>query len=225
MCKRAFTDTLFQFGYRNLRNTWHFIVPTVLALLIIRYIGGEVQMNEELRWIIATIIAAGVVFGVTFLFNLSRAPVYIKFEKEREPRLIVERETSVCNHKQGYSWRLKIKNTGIDVAENCRGQLVEFADEVPDPNFGWYRWPKNEFLSWANGDIATRIQSKQTMELEILYGGGYQHPLYLAYAKGEDFRQEYAPKSLRENVFELKKITPEYPDITLYQQPDSHSEF
>ena len=211
---------------------------------------------EEVFVAIAFGLIPVVAFAVLlFIWNLIRAPVYIKFEKEREPRLIVENDTSECNHKLGYSWRLKIKNNGIDVAENCRGQLVGFDDEVPEPNWGWHRWPKNEFLSWADGNIATRIQSKQTIELEVMYGGGYGQYLYLAYARGEDFRQDYAPKGLRGNVLlvimityneklpiyavclfhkhsawagikglELKAITSERPDITLYQRPNSHKE-
>lgn len=252
MLKRAFTDTLLQFGYHNLRNIWRFIVPTVLALLIIRYIGGEVQMNEELRWIIATLIAVVVVFSVTFLFNLIRAPVYIKFEKEREPQLIVEQDTAVCNHKLGYSWRIKVTNKGTDTAKGCKGQLIVMVDEIPQPRMSWERWPFNESLNWSDGKEATEIR-KETKELEVIYGGGYGKPLYLAYAKDEAFREQYALKLWSSsNILlvisissdgklpvyavcrflrhcdtfkhlEILAITSECPDITSYQRQDSYN--
>lgn len=47
------------------------MVLAVLAVVVLRFgLGGEDQVSDELRWIIAVVAAAGIYFIPTFLFNL-----------------------------------------------------------------------------------------------------------------------------------------------------------
>ncbi len=89
MWKRAWKDTLPAIGVHNRSNVIRNIFLVILALFFIRYLGGQLQMSEELRWVISTILAIGIVFAGIFLFNLVRAPVLIRWEKEQIPSIVV----------------------------------------------------------------------------------------------------------------------------------------
>lgn len=89
MWRRAFKDTLPELG-----NSWGKGIRNVLflaiALIFVRWFGGGEQMSEEARWLLSSGIALLIVLAGLFLFNLIRAPVYLKFEKGRLQRIHVE---------------------------------------------------------------------------------------------------------------------------------------
>lgn len=178
-------------------------------------------------------------------------------EERIKPQLEVEPlpKVSYCKNYPSRSWRLLIKNSGVDDAKDCRGQLVDVASADSEMDKGLRNWPKHEYLSWSNGSESVPISPSTTMELEIAIWEGYGSPLCLAYVQGEDFRKQHALKSFRTPIIliisvtskakppiycickfhfnrlkkvgreiiedndnlELIKVTPEYPDIKLYQ--------
>ena len=99
MWKKAWEDTIPAIGYRNRGNAIRSIILAVIALFIVRYLGGQSQMSEELWWIVASAIAVGVVFVGTFLFNLIRAPVYLKWEGEKKPKMSVATRSGKRDHE------------------------------------------------------------------------------------------------------------------------------
>lgn len=84
MWKRAWADTLRSLGLHSLFKLVRSIFLVAIALLIVRYLGGQTQMREEILWIVSSLAAIGVVFLITFLFHLIRAPVYDKWERANE---------------------------------------------------------------------------------------------------------------------------------------------
>ena len=123
MWKRALKDTLPELGYHKIPNSIRSVLLVILSLLIVRYLGGESQMNEELRWIISAIVALLVVFLGTFLWNLVRAPVFIRFEREREPKLVVK-GIRIYYDGKGVQWLgLGVENPTLSPIPNCYGKL------------------------------------------------------------------------------------------------------
>lgn len=149
MWKRAIKDTLPELG-----NTWgkriRNILLLVFALLIVRWLGGWGQMTEEFRWIISSGIALVIVLLGLFLFNLIRAPVYLKFEKEKEPVLKIVAVKSSNYQQSGHTFGLVIENKGTDIADDCRGQIIEIElyerSLTSQSSFGL---PVNQCLTWA----------------------------------------------------------------------------
>lgn len=80
-------ETIYTIGFRDWKNAVRSVLLGVIALLIVRYFGGQEQMSEELRWIVSSLVAIGAVFILTFLYHLVQAPVYIKWENEKQPRI------------------------------------------------------------------------------------------------------------------------------------------
>ncbi len=60
------------------------VVVYVLALLIIRLIGGTQQMSEELLWVVAISVAAAVMILPIFLVNLVLAPAQMDRLKQQK---------------------------------------------------------------------------------------------------------------------------------------------
>jgi hypothetical protein len=85
-----------------------------------------------------------------FFWNLMRAPVFIRFEKEKEPRLaIINGVVRSFYGQSGHSWELVIRNLGTDKADDCRGTLVDIDFGRHTEGFSMEWWPKNEQLQWA----------------------------------------------------------------------------
>ncbi len=131
MWKRAWGDTL-----PELWNSWgkrlRNLILLVITLLIVRGVGGWEQMNEEMRWLISGGIASVVVLLGLFLFNLIRAPVFMKWEREKEPRIEVQILTGKREHDyqhQHLMWaELDVKNTSISLP--LRDVEVKIADVI-----------------------------------------------------------------------------------------------
>ncbi len=89
MWRRALKDTL-----PELVNSKGKVIRNLLflgiALFLVRWFGGSEQMSEEARWLLSSASALIIVLVGLFLFNLIRAPVYLKFEKGQLQRIHVE---------------------------------------------------------------------------------------------------------------------------------------
>jgi hypothetical protein len=256
---------------RAWKDTRSWLLNSLYAWVVVTLGGGGVSAliiapggaSIFLRFGLGVLGAAITIIAILSITYLVHMPITLhrqrnearkdvnSLEEEREPNLIVEQDTAVCNHKLGYSWRIKVTNKGIDTAKGCKGQLIVMVDEIPQPHMSWERWPFNESLNWSDGKEVTEIR-KETKELEVIYGGGYGKPRYLAYAKDEAFREQYALQLWSSNILlvisissdgklpvyavcrflkhcdtfkhlEILAITSERPDITSYQRQDSYN--
>ncbi len=72
--QRALRDTLSFLGFPRGSRLFVTLILFVFAIVILGVWGAWGQVSEELRWGIAILIAAGVVFLPTFLLNLLAAP-------------------------------------------------------------------------------------------------------------------------------------------------------
>lgn len=203
MWKRAFKDTKALFGW----NKRTLLLPVFWCgggILYWQWQGIE-AMSEEVAVAIAFgLIPVGAVAFLLFIYNLIRAPVFLRFEKESEPRLrIKEVIWKNAGTMYGGNLGLLISNEGLGRAENCRGYLVEMEFANPPQNQSLFRWPKNHPLQWAEelakeeytGNFA--IPEKTDNVLEVVYWRPSSHStidLYLAYTGSEQFRQGHALK-------------------------------
>lgn len=189
MWKRALKDTLPELG-GNWGKRIRSIILLGLALLLVRWIGGWEQMSEELRWLISSGVALVFVLFLLFLFNLIRAPVYIRFEKEKEPKLIINgvRETNIRGAKR--SWGLCIANRGTDAAVNSKGEIIYLEFATPQGSLSMGRWPVNQPLQWTQapiGEPSISIPGSREAILEVII---YElENMWIAYSLNEDFRE------------------------------------
>jgi len=148
MWKRAWELTRKSFGWK-LQTLITSIISLIAGLLIAKHFLQDTEMAGQLIGTIAPIGGglAGVI--VLFIFHLIRAPVYIKFEREKEPRLTIVDIVRSHYGEKGHSWELIIKNLGTDRADDCRGTLVDIDFAKPIDSFSMEWWPKNEQLQWA----------------------------------------------------------------------------
>ena len=73
-------------------------------------------MLEEITVVIAFGLIPVAVFAfLLYIYNLIRAPVFLRFEKEKEPRLEVKCITKL-RYNSFYSCVLSIRNRGTDIA-------------------------------------------------------------------------------------------------------------
>ena len=210
--KRALKDTLSELGSswgRIIRN----IIFWVIALLVVRVLGGWEQMSEEIRWFFASGIALGIVLLGLFLFNLFRAPVYIRFEGKMKPRLEIVgfNEQKDGAFGDGCGWGLMIKNVGIEEAENCSGKLEQI--EFESSAMSLKRWAIARPLHWsgqAAGLHDFRILGGQTARLGIIYldykYGPMSNVITLAYRTSEELRLRYELSAFNKPVLLLLSI-------------------
>ena len=148
MWKRAGRDTAKFFGW-NPQTIARSVISFGIGLLVYWIWQGE-AVKEEIIVSIAFGLAGVVTLAISlFIYNLIRAPVFIRFEKEKEPRLAIKGIARSHYGKKGHSWDLIIKNLGTDRADDCKGTLVgiDFAKPTEGLSMEW--WPKNEQLQWA----------------------------------------------------------------------------
>jgi len=196
-----------------------FFVPgggTMLATLLIP--SDTSVVLAALYGFIGGALGLGLLYLGIYVFQLFRAPYrqrnearkdFDKLEKEREPQLIVDSLPKVhwYGNRLGRSWRLQIKNAGFNEAEDCRGKLVALASAIQGIDKGLGSWQTPEYLNWSTGIESIVIAPNDTMELEVVNYEGYGSPLYLAYAKGEDFRKQHALKSFKTPIILIISIT------------------
>ncbi len=170
-------------------------------------------MSEEMRWLFSSGIALGVVLLGLFLFNLFRAPIYIRFEEKMKPRLeIVDfKEQGDGAYGSGRGWGLIIKNVGIEEAEDCTGTLEQIAFESSSRLLR--EWPIARPFHWsgqAEGLHHFKILGGQTARLGIIYldytYGTMSNVITLAYRAPERFRLRYELSAFNKPVFLLLSI-------------------
>lgn len=126
MWKRATKDTLSFFGW----NKRTLIVPILLWLLgaIIYYFWqGKQAMLEEITVAVSfALIPIGVFLLGLFLFHLIRAPVYIKWEREKEPRLIVTLAPNLEPGDKKHWLRLRVENPSRTPIAGCYGKVNSY---------------------------------------------------------------------------------------------------
>lgn len=93
-------------------------------------------MSEEFLWIISTLVPIGIVFLITFLFHLVRAPVYIKWEDEKRPRITVSphsgRRQEDWQHQHLMWAELEVENTSISLPlKDVEVKVAEVIDILP----------------------------------------------------------------------------------------------
>lgn len=150
---------------------------------------------------ISTAIAFGLIpvgaFAIfLFIWNLIRAPVYIKWEEEKEPVLEIVAVKPESYQQMGQSFGLVIENKGTDMADDCRGQIIEIEFASPQRSQSMFSWPVNRYLTWAEqeGVWGTNkpctIPGKDSKELQLIifrYVGGKQ-VVEIAYSDSQDLR-------------------------------------
>lgn len=142
--ERASKDALKELG-GSWPKVFRNITLLVVALVIVRFIGGWQQMIEESRWIISSLLTIGGFFLLVFLVKLIQAPIHIRYEKEKTPRLSVY-ET----YKEKYSATdcrrvgLVIRNEGTDTLNNCHARLIGIDFETPSSKSSYEGVPVNK---------------------------------------------------------------------------------
>ena len=203
MCKRAFKDTKAFFGW----NKRTLLLPLFWCgggIFYWQWQGVEAMLEEVAVAIAFGLIPVGIFAFLLFIYNLIRAPVFLRFEKEREPRLrIKEVIWGNAGAMYGGNLGLLVSNGGLGRAEDCRGYLVEMEFANPSQNQSLFRWPQNCPLLWAEelarGEYTENfaIPGKTDRVLEVAYFRPSSHSttdLYLAYVGSEQFRQGHALK-------------------------------
>ena len=107
------------------------------------------MIGEVWHFIAFGLIPVGVFILLLFLWNLVRAPVYIKFEERMNPRLKIEKTTEQLYGGLGSIRGLIIHNQGTDEAVNCQGRLVEMEFAIPQKSQSLFRFPTNQPLKWS----------------------------------------------------------------------------
>jgi len=185
MWKRAWKDTWPAIGIHNKGNAIRSIVLVVIALLLVRYLGGQPQMSEELRWIVSSGIAVVVVFFGTFLFNLVRAPVYIKWEKEKAPTIAVRpnsgRRQWDYEHQHLMWAELEITNTSynlplpdVEVRVASCLQLIEKQDE--QGHYALY-----DMHNWNSTNVCWSERNAKPAQLSLLIPPGSTRNALIAF--------------------------------------------
>ena len=106
-------------------------------------------MSEEVRWLLSSGIALLIVLVGLFLFNLIRAPVYIRFEGKMKPRLEILGILETNVGQTGAGWSLEIRNNGTQTAKECHGNLEDIEFETPHGTLSLARWPRGRDLQWS----------------------------------------------------------------------------
>ena len=167
-------------------------------------------MSEELRWLVSSGIALVVVTLVLFLFNLIRTPVFLKFEKQINPRLKIKRfvKQRTAMGSLGSEWGLEITNIGIDPAEECHGRLEKITRESSPNTLSGQ--PVNRDFHWAGqgeGLHEFKIPGKQSALLGIVYycSDGLGETT-LAYRGSQEFRLDHTLSVIDEPILLLVSI-------------------
>lgn len=145
---RAFRDTKSFFGW-NRKTVIHPILYGVGLIVYYLLYGEQGVIGEVWHFIAFGLIPVGVFILLLFLWNLMRAPVYIKFEKKMKPCLEILRITEQNVGQTGAGWSLEIRNNGIEPAKGCHGNLEDIEFETPQGGLSLARMPRARDLGWS----------------------------------------------------------------------------
>ena len=134
---------------------------------------------------------------ITFLYHLARAPVYIEWEKEKEPHLEIR---GINEQSMGFgaeAYQVIVFNSGKDDARKCHGRLIDVKFENPEHSLDKIR--VNNGSHWI-GQVENAeyfdIPGSQPASLNIVYG--YRVPInkepsvQFAYRSTAEVREEHA---------------------------------
>jgi hypothetical protein len=165
MWRRACSDTRSYFGW-NKKTIIPSIVVWGLGAIIYWQWQGWDAVKEEIAVVIAFIVAPILLYLlVVFVFNLIRAPVFIKWERDKEPCLTIFKEPDEGGSlDHGHYRGLTIKNEGTQEAEGCRGQLEDIINiETNERQI----FPINRNLQWS------RYSAMEPTEVLPIAGRGF----------------------------------------------------
>ncbi len=188
MWKRAAKDTRAYFGW-NKRTVVPLLLWAVGAFIYWQW-QGRVAVKEELAVAAAFVLAPiGLFLILLYLWNLVRAPVFLKFEKEKEPCLEVRgfKRQDRGLSEDGFNWGLRVKNVGLDPARGCECLLQEIRSAYDDGHLPG-DWPTEVAFYWqGQREFPHVIQGGQTNRLQVIYHNyagpafGMAGPIVLAY--------------------------------------------
>jgi len=132
----VWSSTLTSLGLRNpLKAIRSFIIFT-LALFLLWLSGESQQVTQELTWLKYILMAGGIVFIPTVLFNFFRVPYDLyketfvranKAEEKLKPRIILA-TGSVDHSKKQY--HVRVENLGGEPLKHCIGYLNRVFSKV-----------------------------------------------------------------------------------------------
>jgi len=131
-------------------------------------------MSEEFLWVISAFAAVGIVFSFTFIFHLIRAPIYLRWEEERKPKISV-----IIHHgKRQYDWQhqhlmwaeIEVKNDSIaQPLKDVEIKVTELKD-VLRPNGNQYQLYEVNPLSPMGICWSERVSPPRQLKIDIAPG-------------------------------------------------------
>lgn len=193
MWRRAWKDSSSFFGW----NKRTFTVPLFLwlmgAIIFYQWQGKEAVLEEVVVAISFTLIPVGVFLILLYLFHLIRAPIYMKWEKEKQPKLTVREVVRGNLSRTQSSWGVLVANQGTSRADDCRGEIIYLEFATPPKGLSMRGWPINQPLQWAQaltGTSSINIPGSRDAVLQVIVGDSDE--LCIAYAVSEAFRNDHA---------------------------------
>lgn len=186
--KRAKHDTK-QVRYSG----WFFVLWEGTGAVVLGAVGGwfgylltpqDAAQDREFIYplvggVVGVVVGLVIVFALIFVWKLTRASFKQRDEarcalaasqtqQESPPSLTIEDVFYEGSEGSGDCWVLRIRNSGVNEAENCVGRLVDLEFAQPQEGQSLFRWPRNSSLEWTDGPReVVNIPARQTATLRL----------------------------------------------------------
>ena len=196
MWRRATRDTASYFGW-NKRTVVPFLLWGLGAVIYWQLQGSEAVLEELVVAVCFGLIPVGVFLVFLYLWNLVRAPVYLKFERMMTPCLKVVRSFPLNLDGVGTGYAIEVANPGLVDAKRCHARLIELRFEIPHETISLSGTPPNRDLHWLGqqeGEKYYDAPGGQPSTLNVVYcePKDGKRILKLAYRSNEDYRVAHA---------------------------------
>lgn len=137
--RQANKETLHFIGFDSIKRLIISIILVVIAIWVVKYIGGSEQMNEEFNWLLAVFTAAVVIYVPMFTWNLLRAPSRMEKDAKEARDKEIEKIESTLKEKESRVGQLE------------REQIPKF--KIRPIEGKPQNYEQNELTSWAELEI------------------------------------------------------------------------
>lgn len=176
----VWSSTLTSLGLRNPLKAIRSLIIFILALILLWLSGESQQVTQKLTWLKYVLMAGGIVFIPTILFNLFRVPYDLykdtfgrakEAEEQLKPKIFLE--VGSVNHEKGM-YHIRVENTGVESLKNCTGFLNRVFSEAEDQYHEDFHVPHRQ-LRWAERyGVGTSLAFDVVSEAELILA--YKNP-------------------------------------------------